>query len=73
MRHLQRSFLRLKERFIYDVRGKRSLMLIPIILIYNYRVNNVRINQIRNTYMPWLEQDSNTFLICKLFYFILFW
>ena len=61
MRYSQRSFLRLKERFIYDVRGKRSLMLIPIILIYNYRVNNVRINQIRNTYMPWLEQDSNTF------------
>ena len=61
MRCLQGSFPRLKERFIYEERGERALMLRLVVLIYNYRVNTVGINQIRNIYMPWLEEDSNTF------------
>ena len=61
MRCLQGSFPRLKERFIYEERGERALMLRLVVLIYNYRVNTVGVNQIRNIYMPWLEEDSNTF------------
>ena len=33
-------------------------MLKLIVLIYNFRVNSVGIIQIRNTYMPWLEEDA---------------
>ena len=61
LRCLQGSFLRLKEHFIYEERGERALMLRLVVLIYNYSVNTVGINQIRNVYMPWLEEDSNTF------------
>ena len=61
MRCLQGSFPRLKERFIYEERCERALMLRLVVLIYNYSVNTVGINQIRNVYMPWLEEDSNTF------------
>ena len=62
MRCLQGSFPRLKERFIYEERGERALMLKLIVLIYNFRVNTVGINQIRNTYMPWLEEEATDFL-----------
>ena len=61
MRCLQGSCPRLKERFIYEERGERALMLRLVVLIYNYRVNTVGINQIRNIYMSWLEEGSNTF------------
>ena len=33
-------------------------MLLLIVLIYNFRVSSVRIDQIRNKYMPWLEEDA---------------
>ena len=36
-------------------------MLKLVILIYVFRVNTVGINKIRNVYMSWLEEDSNTF------------
>ena len=62
MRCLQGSFPRLKERFIYEERGERALMLKLIVLIYNFRVNTVGINQIRNTYMSWLEEESSDFV-----------
>ena len=52
MRCLQGSFPRLKERFIYKERGERALMLKLILLIYNFHVNTIGINQIRNVYMP---------------------
>ena len=31
-------------------------------LIYNFRVNTVGINQIRNTYIPWLEEEVSDVL-----------
>ena len=51
MRCLQGSFPRLKERSIYEECGERALILKLIILVYNFRVNTVGINQIRNVYM----------------------
>ena len=65
MRCLQGPFPRPKERFIYEEKGERDLMLKLIVLIYNFRVNTVGINQIRNTYMPWLEEEATDFLNCR--------
>ena len=62
MRALQASFPRIKDRFMYEKRGERKLILKMIVLLYNYRANKVGINQIRNTYMPALSQCGNVFV-----------
>jgi hypothetical protein len=59
MRGLQSSFPQLKDRFVYEERGDRRIMLKMLLLIYNMRARMVGINQIRNTYMPHLNQDAN--------------
>ena len=59
MHALQSSFPRLKDRFIYEERGERKLVLTSLILIYNYRTRMVGINQILNYYMPHLRQNAN--------------
>ena len=61
MRAFQASFPRLKDRLIYEERGERRLILELALLLFNYRTNKVGLNQIRNTYMEWLESDPNTF------------
>jgi hypothetical protein len=61
MRALQGSFPRIKDRFAYEERGERRLVLKMIVLLYNYRANKVGINQIRNTYMPALDVQCNIF------------
>ena len=63
MRCLQGSFPRLKERFIYVERGKQFLMLKLIVLIHNFHVKTVGINQMRITYMPWLEEGASDFFV----------
>ena len=37
-------------------------MLLTIVLLYNYSVNKVGINQILNTYMPALSKDANYYI-----------
>ena len=59
MRGLQGSFPRLKDRFTIEDFGERKIILEMIVLLYNARANKVGINQIRNTYMPWLESTDN--------------
>lgn len=59
MRGLQGSFPRLKDRFKIEDFGERKIILEMIVLLYNARANKVGINQIRNTYMPWLESTDN--------------
>jgi hypothetical protein len=59
MRTLQSSFPRLKDRFIYEENGERRIMLQMIVLLFNLRARLVGINQIRNTYMPYLMEDAN--------------
>ena len=59
MRGLQASFPRLKDRFAYKERGERRITLKMITLIYNMRTQMVGINQIRNTYMEYLNNDAN--------------
>ena len=59
MRGLQASFPRLKDRFPYEERGERRITLKMITLIYNMRARMVGINQIRNTYMEYLNNNAN--------------
>ena len=62
MRGLQGSFLRLKDRIIYEENGERAIILKYITLLYNYRVRNVGINQILNHYIPSLSKDARYLL-----------
>ena len=55
----QSSFPHLKERFIYEERGERRIILKMMILLYNVRARRVGMNQIRNTYMAALNVDPD--------------
>ena len=59
MRALQSSFPRLRDRFIYEETGERKIIMKFLLLLYNVRARKVGINQIRNTYMPYLNRDVN--------------
>ena len=63
MRAFQGSFPRIKDRFVYEERGERRLILKFITLLYNYRARKVGLNQILNTYMPHLSADATYLLI----------
>jgi hypothetical protein len=63
MRALQASFPRLKDRFIYEEHGERKLILRMIQLLYNLRSRKVGINQIKNVYMPALNQNANDYFL----------
>ncbi len=56
---MQTSFPRIRDRFVYEERGERRIVLKMFVLLYNLRARMVGINQIRNTYMPHLLQDAN--------------
>jgi DDE superfamily endonuclease len=55
MRALQGSFPRITERFIYEEKGERRLIIQTCLLLYNLRARKVKINQIQNVYLPNLE------------------
>jgi len=56
---MQASFPRVKDRFVYEERGERRIVLKMFVLLYNMRARMVGINQIRNTYMKYLECNAN--------------
>ena len=56
---MQASFPRVKDRFVYEERGERRIVLKMFVLLYNMRARMVGINQIRNTYMKYLERNAN--------------
>lgn len=62
MRGFQGTFPRLLDRMVYEETGERKLILLTIVLLYNYRAAVVGINQILNVYMPHLSVDANFFL-----------
>lgn len=72
MRALQETFPRLKDRFVYEARGERKVMILSTVLLLNLRTRLVGINQILNSYMPhlsveedyFLRQDIGTDLVC---------
>jgi len=59
MRGIQGSFPRVKDKIIYEERGERLVMLQLIVRLYNFRANTVGINQIKNVFMPNLEEISD--------------
>ena len=62
MRAFQGSFPRLKDKFLYEEGGERKVMLKMMLMLFNYRARKVGINQIQNTYMPYLETYGNDVL-----------
>jgi hypothetical protein len=56
---MQTSFPRIKDRFVYEERGERRIVLKMFVILYNMRARMVGINQIRNTYMCHLERNAN--------------
>jgi hypothetical protein len=59
MLSIQASFPRVKDRFVYEERGERRIVMKMFVLLYNMRVRMVGINQIRNTYMQYLNRNAN--------------
>jgi hypothetical protein len=59
MLSLQTSFPRIKDRFTYEERGERRIVLKLLVLLYNMRARMIGINQIRNTYMRNLDRNAN--------------
>lgn len=59
MRMFQGSFPRINDRFGYEERGKRKLMVLLIILFFNLRTKLVGLNQIQTVCMPFLLFNHN--------------
>ena len=51
-------FPRLKEKFYFEERGERNVMLNLMVLLYNFQASKVGQNQIRNIYMPFLNRNA---------------
>ena len=62
MRLLQGSFPRIVDRFPFENIGKRKLFIHLCVLLSNLRARRVGINQIRNVYLPHLENDVTNLL-----------
>jgi hypothetical protein len=68
MRAIQSAFLRLKETIKYESAGnddevedtklERRLVLKLMVLLYNFRLEKVGLNQLRNVYVPGWSQDA---------------
>ena len=62
MRAFKGTFPRLKDRFVYEERGERKVVLMCVVLLYNLRSRLVGINQILHSYMPHLSAEANMLL-----------
>jgi DDE superfamily endonuclease len=62
MRAIQSAFPRLKDRIHYEENGERAVFMSLVPLLYNFRLEKVGLNQIRNVYCRSWSIDS-TFLI----------
>jgi hypothetical protein len=60
MRALKGSFPRLTVPIVYEELGERKIIIEVAVLLYNWRANTVGLNQIRSTFMPFLDQDYRT-------------
>jgi DDE superfamily endonuclease len=59
MRAIQSAFPRLKDQIKYEEKGERARMLTLVPLLYNFRLEVVGLNQIRNTYVPEWSKDND--------------
>ena len=66
MRAIQGSMPRLKDRFPYEEEVKalreREFILRIVPKLYNFRLEFVGLNQIRNTYIPSWSKDANYYI-----------
>ena len=63
MRGLQASFPRLKDCLVYEEVGERKLIILLIVLLYNFHASTIGQNQITSVFMPWLERAANNYAI----------
>ena len=63
MRALQGAFSRIKDRFDYEERGERGIILNLVPRLNNLRANMVGIHQIRNTYIKHLERSPDVYML----------
>lgn len=63
MRGLQGSFPRLKDRIFYEERGERKIILLMVILLFNFRASSVGQNQIRSSFMRHLDRNANAYMM----------
>jgi hypothetical protein len=52
MRAIQSSFPKMTAKMKYEERGTRKVILMVMVMLYNYRCNNVGLNQIKSVYVP---------------------
>jgi hypothetical protein len=60
MRVLKRLFPQLTVPIVYEELGEHKIVIEVVVLLYNWRANTVGLNQIRTTFMPFLDQDYCT-------------
>jgi hypothetical protein len=58
MRVFQGSLPWLKEKILFKERRERKIMLNLMVLLYNFRVSEVRQNQISNVYIPFINRNA---------------
>lgn len=58
----QGSFPGIKDRFIYEERGKRRIMIIVTILLFNLRTDLVGLNQIQYLFTPLFSVEAKSFI-----------
>jgi len=63
MRAIQSAFPRLKETILFEESGERRVHLSLVPLLYNFRLECVGLNQIRNTFCLGWSRDAD-FFIC---------
>jgi hypothetical protein len=52
---------KIKDRLLFEERGKRKIMLHLVLLLFNFRASTVGMNQIQSSFMPHLVRSANKF------------
>jgi len=65
MRAIQSAFPRLKETIPFEESGERRVCLSLVPLLYNFRLESVGLNQIRNTFCVAWSRDADFFIGVK--------
>jgi hypothetical protein len=59
LRAIQSAFPRLKDKIKHETNGERKIMLKLVPLLYNFRLELIGLNQIKNVYALHLSKDAN--------------
>jgi DDE superfamily endonuclease len=63
MHAIQSAFPRIKNKFRYEENGFRALNLELMVLLYNFRLHHVGLNQIKTVYNKYLDTEADTMFI----------